>query len=155
MIKFPGLLISAVFFFMSFHATGLDVVRANYSNLVSEKELCEKMIADLMETKNNSATHLAYLGGLQTIWANHVFNPIGKLNTFKEGKKNIEQAIKKEPDNVELRFIRLSVQKNAPAFLGYNSNINADTEFIKENRHQIESEILQKNIETLLKDTKL
>lgn len=48
---------------------------------------------------------MAYLGGLQTIWANHVFSPISKLNTFKEGKKNIEQAIKKEPENVELRFI--------------------------------------------------
>lgn len=152
MIKFPGLLISAVFFFMSFNATSLDVVRANYNKLVSDKELCKKMIAELTETKKNSATHLAYLGGLQTIWANHVFSPISKLNTFKEGKKNIEQAIKKEPDNVELRFIRLSVQKNAPSFLGYKSNINEDAEFIKENRHQIGSEILQKNIGMLLKN---
>lgn len=152
MIKFLGLLISAVFVFISFNATGLDVVRANYNKLVSDKDLCKKMISELAETKDNSATHLAYLGGLQTIWANHVFNPISKLNTFKEGKKNIDQAIKKEPDNVELRFIRLSVQKNAPSFLGYKSNINKDTEFIRENRHQIGSEILQKMIETLLKD---
>lgn len=152
MIKIPGLLISAVFFFMSFNATGLDVVRANYNKLVSDKELCEKMIAELTETKNNSATHMAYLGGVQTIWANHVFSPISKLNTFKEGKKNIEQAIKKEPENVELRFIRLSVQKNAPSFLGYKSNINEDTEFIKKNRNQISSDILLKNIGTLLKD---
>lgn len=152
MIKISGLLMSAVFFFMSFNATGLDVVRANYNKLVSDKELCEKMIAELTETKNNSATHMAYLGGLQTIWANHVFSPISKLNTFKEGKKNIEQAIKKEPENVELRFIRLSVQKNAPSFLGYKSNINEDTEFIKKNRNQISSDILLKNIGTLLKD---
>lgn len=151
-MKFLGLPISAVFFLISFHATGLDVVRANYNKLVSDKGLCEKMIAELAETNNNSATHLAYLGALQTIWANHVFSPISKLNTFKEGKKNIELAIKKEPDNVELRFIRLSVHKNAPPFLGYKSNINEDTEFIKENHHQIGSEILQKNIETLLKD---
>lgn len=152
MIKFLGLLISVVFVFISFNATGLDVVRANYNKLVSDKDLCKKMISELAETKDNSATHLAYLGGLQTIWANHVFNPISKLNTFKEGKKNIDQAIKKEPDNVELRFIRLSVQKNAPSFLGYKSNIIKDTEFIRENRHQIGSEILQKMIETLLKD---
>lgn len=152
MIKIPGLLISAIFFLMSFNATGLDVVRANYNKLVSDKELCEKMIAELTETKNNSVTHMAYLGGAQTIWANHVFSPISKLNTFKEGKKNIEQAIKKEPDNVELRFIRLSVQKNAPSFLGYKSNINEDTEFIKKNRNQISSDILLKNIGTLLKD---
>lgn len=151
-MKFLGLPISVIFFLISFHATGLDVVRANYSKLVSDKGLCKKMIAEFAEAKNNSATHLAYLGGLQTIWANHLFSPISKFHTFKEGKKNIEQAIKKEPDNVELRFIRLSVQKNAPSFLRYKSNINEDTEFINENRHQIGSEILQKNIETLLKD---
>lgn len=152
MMKFLGLLMSVLCFLTSFDTTGLATVRANYSKVVSDKELCETMIEELAKKKNSSSTHLAYLGALQTIWANHVFNPISKLNTFKEGKKNIEQAIKKEPTNVELRFIRLSVQKNAPSFLGYKSNINEDTEFIKENHHQIGSEILRKNIETLLKD---
>lgn len=151
-MKFSGLMISAVFFLASFNAGDLEVVRAHYSKVVSDKELCEKMIAELSKTKSNSATHLAYLGGMQTIWANHVFSPIRKLNTFKEGKENIEQAIRKEPDNGELRFIRLSVQKNAPSFLGYKSNIEEDTEFIKKNRHQMGSAVLQKNIEMLLKD---
>jgi len=151
-MKFLGLLISAIFFLTSFNTTDLDVVRANYNKVVSDKELCKKMIKELAETKNSPATHLAYLGALQTIWANHVFSPISKLSTFKKGKKNIEQAIKKEPDNVELRFIRLSVQKNAPSFLGYKSNINEDTEFIKKNRQRIGSKIVHKNINTLLKD---
>jgi hypothetical protein len=151
-MKFLGLPITAIFFLISINVTVLCVVRANYYKLASDKELCEKMIVELTETKRNSATHLAYLGALQAIWANHVFNPISKLGTFKKGKKNIEQAIKKEPDNVELRFIRLSVQKNVPSFLGYKSNINEDTKFIKEKHHQIDSEVLQKNIETLLKD---
>lgn len=149
-MKFLGLLISTMFFLTSI--TDLNIVRANYNKVVSDKELCKKMIEELAETKNNPATHLAYLGALQTIWANHVFSPISKLNTFKKGKKNIEQAIKKEPDNVELRFIRLSVQKNTPSFLGYKSNINEDTEFIKKNRHRIGSEIVHKNINKLLKD---
>jgi hypothetical protein len=92
---------------------------------------------------------MGYLGGLQTIWANHVFNPINKLKTFKEGKINIEKAIKLDPDNVELRFIRLSIQKNAPSFLGYNSNINSDKEFIKSNQKTISSAIVRNNINEL------
>ena len=130
----------------------LDDVRKNYSKMASNEELCKSTIANLKEVKDNSATHLGYLGGLQTIWANHVFSPISKLNTFKEGKKNIEQAIKKEPNNVELRFIRLSVQKNAPSFLGYQSNIKEDIQFIKNNRSEIKSDILNKYIEPLLKE---
>lgn len=152
MIKLPGLLVPSLFVLMSFNTINLDVVRSNYDKVVSNKNLCKRTIAELTEAKNVSATHLAYLGGLQTIWANHVFNPFSKLNTFKQGKKNIEEAIKKEPDNVEIRFIRLSVQKNAPSFLGYRSNINEDTEFIKGNSTQIGSPILKKNIESLLKN---
>lgn len=150
MMKVPGLLMSAICLLTSVDTTNLDVVRANYYKVVSDKKMCKQMITELEKTKNNSATHLAYLGGLQTIWSNHVFSPISKLNTFKEGKKNIEQAIENEPNNAELRFIRLSVQKNAPSFLGYKSSINEDTEFIKKNTDQISSDILHKNIKTLL-----
>lgn len=149
MLKLYTLFVSAILFL---NVSILDEVRTNYNKLAADKALCKKMILALEETKDNSATHLGYLGGLQTIWANHVFSPISKLNTFNKGKKNLEQAIKKEPKNVELRFIRLSVQKNAPSFLGYYSNIKEDMQFIKNNRSGIKSEILNKHIEPLLKE---
>src|SRR5690606_11018226 len=101
-MKFSSLFISAIFLWTSFNPIGLDEVRANYIKLPSDRELCRQMMAELAKTKSISATHLAYLGGLQAIWANHVFSPISKLNTFREGRKNIEQAISKEPDNAEL-----------------------------------------------------
>lgn len=145
-------LLSALFIFSSFTIYSLDDVRANYSQLATDKKMCSELLAQLEKNKDQSATHLAYLGGLQTIWANHVFSPISKLKTFNKGKKNIEQAIKKEPDNVELRFIRLSVQKNAPNFLGYHYNINEDIQFIKNNRSQIKSNVINQYIESLLKD---
>lgn len=135
-----------------FDADLLNDVRANYSKYASDKELCRKMMAELSQTKNSSSTHLAYFGSLKTIWASHVFSPISKFNTFREGKQNIEQAIYQEPENVELRFIRLSVQKNSPSFLGYNSNIREDTEFIRKNMHRINSILLTSNIIQLLKD---
>src|SRR5665213_3756036 len=45
-------------------------------------------------------------------------SPITKLNLFKQGHKELEAAIKKEPDNAEFRFLRLIIQENAPGFLG-------------------------------------
>ena len=151
-MKLLELLLSGIFFFNSFDGIGLNEIRTNYTKIVSDKDLCHKMISDLQKITHKSPIHRAYLGGLQTIWARHVFSPISKLNTFKEGKKNIEQAIENDPKNLEIRFIRLSVQKNAPSFLGYKANINEDTAFIKENGDQIESDILHKNIEKLLEN---
>ena len=136
---------------VSFKNSDLNEVRASYSKAVLDKKICKKMIEELELSKEKSVIALAYLGAYQTIWANHVFNPLSKLATFKKGKNNIELAISKEPENVEIRYIRFSVQKNAPSFLGYNSHLKEDKDFLVKNKKNINSDLLQKNIETLLK----
>lgn len=136
---------------VSFNNSDLNEVRSSYSKAVLDKKLCEKMIEELELSKEKSVIALAYVGAYQTIWANHVFNPLSKLATFKNGKNNIELAISKEPENVEIRYIRFSVQKNSPSFLGYNNNLKEDKDFLVKNKKNINSDFLQKNIETLLK----
>jgi len=131
----------------------LEFVRSNYNKAVADKDLCASMIKDLQKYDNESIA-LAYLGGLETVWAKHVLNPISKLKTFNKGKRKIEQAVQKEPENIEIRFIRLSVQKHAPSFLGYNKNIKEDLFFIQTNRQEIKSQILLNNVDKLLKYSK-
>ncbi|MHA6697308.1 hypothetical protein [Chryseobacterium sp. A321] len=143
---------SSLFFMWSVSQSNLQTYRTGYSKAATDKILCERMIRDLEKEKNNSSLYLGYLGGYQTVWAKHVFSPMTKLQTFKTGKKNIEKAIEQDPSNIELRFIRLSVQKNAPTFLGYHSHVKNDKEFIVKNRSKVQSEILKKNIDLLLKD---
>ena len=48
------------------------------------------------------------------------------MSHFKKGKEKLAEAIKADPDNVELRFLRFSVQAEAPAFLGYRDNLEED-----------------------------
>lgn len=128
----------------------LDDVRINYDKAVADIKLCAQMM-ETLEPMKNEAIFLAYLGGLQTIWAKHTIVPLSKLNTFNKGKKNIEAAIKKEPSNIEIKFIRLSVQKNAPTFLGYNSNIQEDDNYIKLHQKEISSPIVKNRLNELLK----
>ena len=52
------------------------------------------------------------------------------MRTFKEGVKWIEFAITKEPNNIEIRLVRLSVQENVPGITHYNKNIKEDAAFI-------------------------
>lgn len=127
----------------------LDYLRSNYDKAVTDKELCSQMIEELTKTPP-TPLYIAYLGGLQTIWANHVFSPFSKLSTFNQGKKNIERAVAAEPDNAEIRYVRLSIQKNAPSFLGYHSMIGTDEAFLKTHRKKIASEAMQRKIDKLL-----
>jgi len=76
-------LVFTIFFVCSsFDPTVLNKVRLNYDIFLSDKELCQSTIMELDKNKNVSALYLAYLGALQAINANHVFNPINKLQTF-------------------------------------------------------------------------
>lgn len=123
----------------------MESVRNNYKKAVYEKNICQNMI-ELLNKNTDKNVHIAYLGAFQTIWAKHINNPVAKLNTFNKGKNNIEKAIKAEPDNVEIRFVRLSVQKNLPSFLGYKQHIEEDEKFIRTNSKNIRSVTLKKMI---------
>jgi len=135
----------------SLNNSDINEVRTNFNLAVQDKNISKKMMEKLEQYNEKSSVYLAYLGGYQTIWANHVFNPSSKLQTFNKGKKNIELAVKNAPDNIEIRYIRFSVQKNAPSFLGYNSHLKEDKDFLVKNKKNINSDFVQKNIETLLK----
>jgi hypothetical protein len=130
---------------------GLEEVRRNYAKAVEDKELCRQMI-EQFEKKTENAIEQAYLGGFQAIWAKHAVNPLKKLASFNNGRQAIEAAVEKEPFNVEIRCIRLSVQNNAPSILGYTGNIEEDRDFINANRAKITSPALQRMADKLIHD---
>lgn len=127
----------------------LEDIRYNYSQAATNKLLCKEMIYKLRNDRE--PIRIAYLGAFQTIWAKHTLNPFEKLKTFKEGKANIEESVAQSPSDTEIRFIRLSVQLNAPKFLGYSNNIEEDKKIIRYSGSDIKSETLQKMIKECLK----
>ena len=54
--------------------------------------------------KRDRRVSVSLFRALETIWANHMFKPINKLETFNNGRKNIEKIIKKDPNNIEIRL---------------------------------------------------
>lgn len=53
-----------------------------------------------------------------------------KMDRFKEGAKLLEATIKSDPNNIEIRMIRLSIQEDVPGITGYKKNIKEDKAFI-------------------------
>lgn len=140
-----------VFIFVSIPNTELtlDEVRVNYPTAVVDKSICRSMILQLSEN-HETDVFLAYLGAYQTIWARHIFNPISKLHTFNKGKRNIDAAARRSPQNVEVILIRHSIQKHSPAFLGYKDMLEKDRNFLKNHLQTISSPKLKKMVETVL-----
>jgi len=62
---------------------------------------------------------LAYKGAAIAMKAKFAKQIKEKKNLFVEGVKLIENSVKSEPNNLEIRLIRLSIQENSPKILNY------------------------------------
>lgn len=142
MIRFCWLLL---LFSSTLFAHNIETYRKNYMRAVEDKTICKSMIEELTKHQKKPI-YKAYLGAYQTIWANHAVNPLSKLNTFNKGKTNIEEAIKSDPKNIEIRFLRYSIQVKAPKFLGYHKNLDSDRLFILSNKRLVKEESLNQLI---------
>lgn len=88
------------------------------------------------------------------IWflkADYYINPFKKMNSFKKGKEKLEALIAKNKKNVELHFLRLTIQDNLPSFLNYNNNIKEDKDYLFNNVSNILDEDLKLRITNYLR----
>jgi hypothetical protein len=80
--------------------------------------------------QSSDKTLLAYKGASITLLCKYIKKPAERLTKFKDGAKLIEMAVKSEPNNIEIRLIRLSVQENVPNIVKYKSNLKEDAAFL-------------------------
>jgi hypothetical protein len=116
---------------LEFNDPDLSNLRALYYQAAEDKTAANKLSQLLADVNEQSAAILiGYKGASQMMEAKYAFNPITKLSRFNKGKTYIEKAIKKDPQHVELRFLRFSLQTNLPSFLGYGDSVAADKKFL-------------------------
>lgn len=58
---------------------------------------------------------------------------VDKISFMKAGAKLIDAAVAADPNNVEIRMIRLSVQESVPKIVGYRANKKEDKAMILKN----------------------
>lgn len=98
--------------------------------------------------KKSNALKKAYAGLATAMYAELCDGVKQKLDHFSKGKDTIEESIKEDPDNSEIRFLRFSMQCETPWFLGYTSNKEEDADVIilalKQNKIKAESAFWKK-----------
>ncbi len=143
------LLFFALFVSGFLNAQDLNEIRQQYPISVESAEITSKLNGELSDITKSSKPELqVYKGAVLTLMAKFVKSKKEKKQYFKDGVALIENAINASPKNIELRYIRLSVQENSPRFLGYQENIEADKLFILENYASISS----KEVKSVLHD---
>lgn len=124
------MLLNVAFLIALFSEITLEQARKTYEQAVVNLQVADAFLQSTSNTQH--AVLLGYRGAVTMSKAKHYNNPFKKLETFTAGKNILENAINTNSNNLELRYLRFSVQTYCPAFLGYN-NMDADKLFLLTN----------------------
>jgi hypothetical protein len=107
----------------------LPYIREHMPSVFENEKKCNEIMAKCKDVKTDDPVLNGYIGGLHIARSRHA--PLmEKVRSLKTGTTMLEAAIEKEPDHIELRFLRLTIQLNLPGFLGYNDKVESDKKFV-------------------------
>ena len=149
-------IISFIFFICTNYcfSQNIEDIRNIYFTQEVSINKCDSIKKTLQLIKNKNNTLHAYSGANSLLYSKVSSNIFEKFSYFEKGKTIIQQAIDKEPNNIEIKFLRYINQLNTPWFLNYKKNINEDYNFITSNLEMIKSEKLKNQIKATLKEYK-
>lgn len=108
-------------------ATDLETVREQYPAAHSSSRNADRFAKLVAGGKGNTMD--GYKAAARIIQAKYAKGE-GRAKLIKEGAGALEQIIKKNPDNAELRLIRLSIQESLPKIINYRSSIEKDKAYL-------------------------
>lgn len=150
-----SIIICFSFLTLSPQSLKLNDVRDFYKTAAQDKHKVAAFYEMLAEVQEKDGVALyAYKCAAMALKARHAKTIKAKKEGFKEGVTNLETLIQKYPNKVEPRFIRLSIQENAPKILRYKTHVKTDKIFILKQYPYIKSKSLRKHIKDYILQSK-
>lgn len=119
---------------ISSYNNDISTIRTLYLSAYTNESNCNYFGEKLMSIQDEKNVLIkGYKGCFYFIKCKFINNPISKYIYFNKGKELLESAIQTDPNSIELRFLRYTIQKNTPRFLLYYNNIEKDLKFVNEN----------------------
>ncbi len=137
---------------------GIDILelREKYPKASTDTELTNDLYNKLAAVSiADEAKIVAYKGAVLTLMAKHAKTIKEKKMFFQEGVQFLEAAVKTAPNDIETRYLRLSVQEHAPKIVKYNNNIEKDKSFLLENYGTSKDDELKTYIKSYVMDSSL
>lgn len=104
------------------------ILRKKLTLAINSGHTTDSLYTVLNLQHNKTPLTTAYLAALDALKAKHAWNPYNKIKYLNTSQALMQQALDKDPHNIEILFMRFSIQHNVPAFLGYGKNLVADRE---------------------------
>jgi len=143
MLKFLMILLTILNgYSVSAQIPGLNFARETYFGMAADECNALRLSNNFEKNPPQDAVLKAYYGASSAAAPACLVNPAKKIAYFRRGKLLLAEAIRLQPDNFEIRFLRFATQSKTPSFLDYDQYIDEDKRFLLAN--------LEKGLETIL-----
>ncbi|SIP92829.1 hypothetical protein SAMN05880574_102140 [Chryseobacterium sp. RU37D] len=117
--------------FILFFQSSLETLRESYTKANSSNANTEAFINAAEKTSGSDAVIQGYKAAAQIMEAKTA--KTNRKALVKSGATSLESIIKNNPNNAELRVIRMSVQENIPKIVAYRGSLKDDKAFLLNN----------------------
>jgi hypothetical protein len=105
-------------------------VRSRYMAALNHSEQAGSLLADLYKESPADSLLIAYRAAVLAVMAKHTGNPFRKLDYVRQSERTFREAVTQDSENVEIRYLRFSIQHHLPAFLGMSHDLERDAQVI-------------------------
>jgi len=133
-----------ILFFLFFSNPEISEVRKIYTDASKSKASADAFLAKVKSISDNDPNEklVAYKGCAIALQGKFASKIKDKKKFLTKGALLVEAAIKKVPNDVELRMIRLSIQETLPLIVtSYRKNIKEDKAYILAHYKSLEQEM--------------
>ncbi len=140
LLLLPALLLMCATSFLAVAAPKPDVVQIRKQMLlaINSSKITDSLYDKLQIISKKPPLIMAYFGALEALKAKNSWNPYNKVKFLNRSNTIVNQAVEASPNDLEIRFIRFSIQLNLPKFLGLSKDMQAD-------KNQILQQLKQKH----------
>ena len=135
--------ILVLLFFFNFSNAQSDIedIRKVFILSTDSYQKCSQLYKMSSERVSISPIYHSYNIISKILESKYLRNPVKKVKVFKENTKLLDSLLVSHPKNLEIRFLRYSIQLNAPKILGYTNFVKEDYEFIMKNMSHADEDL--------------
>ena len=115
----------------------LHIIRAEFHQAALDSDKIESFHRYMASLDIQEPVLMAYRAASEALMAQVTWNPMEKYQLVKKFEALIHEAVSNDPENLEIRFLRFSVEYSIPRFLGVSKNLIEDKRMIVGNLERI------------------
>ncbi len=124
----------------------VEQVRQAFYQCTLNSASSDSLLQQLATIEQPTPLIKAYIGATEAIKTQTKWNPYSKYACLKRSRKALNEAVSLDTSNVEIRFLRFSIQHHIPPWLGFSKQMEVDKAVILNNLLRYEAGTLNEKI---------